>query len=164
MQNKWNNRKLIGETDKLTKAAERHDLKPIWGYQKPQENKHPETHNTQQRRRRRRAKYKRSNDAMGKMDNETVPNNTGNRAPRNTTHSRSHMEPNTNTATSYTKNTNHTSRKENKHTERPPIYDHTHHCKRHKTDIRKYAKCSPDHTHRKKSKCNKKSKTEKNSE
>ena len=34
LQNKWNNKKLIEETDKLTKAAERHDLKPIWGYQK----------------------------------------------------------------------------------------------------------------------------------
>jgi len=34
IQNRWNIGKLTEETKKLTEAAERHDMRPIWEYQK----------------------------------------------------------------------------------------------------------------------------------
>ena len=95
LQNRWNTRKLEEETKKLTQAAERRDVKPIWGYQKlrsAQTRKHTPlrkedgqyTQNT------------RNNNTMDKLDPTKLPrtartNNTG-----NTTHHRNRMGPNRN--------------------------------------------------------------------
>ena len=44
LQNKWNNKKLETETAKLTEAAEKHDMRPIWGYQKNLRNANKSSH------------------------------------------------------------------------------------------------------------------------